>query len=200
MASTRRRQTPSQTIGPFFAYGLTPEQYGYPFKSLVTSDVAGELTEGQRIRLIGQVLDGKGEPINDAMVEIWQADAKGRFPWERRLDNSRDPGFTGFGRCGTGADPDARFMIDTIKPGVIADGLAPYLNVVLTMRGLLNHLFTRIYFGDETAANADDPVLKKVPAERRATLLAHRDPTAAGIVYRFDIHMQGPNETVFFDM
>ena len=169
MTPIRKRQTPSQTIGPFFAYGLTPGQYGYPFKSLVTSDLAGERTEGQRIRLIGQVLDGKGEPINDAMVEIWQADANGRFAADGRFDNSRDPDFTGFGRCGTGTDPDARFMIDTIKPGVIAAGLAPYLNVVLTMRGLLNHLFTRIYFDDEAAANAEDPVLKQVPSERRAT-------------------------------
>lgn len=200
MTTERRRQTPSQTIGPFFAYGLTPAQYGYPFKSLLTGDLAGELTEGQHIRLIGHVRDGEGGPVDDALVEIWQADAHGRHPADGRPDNIRDPEFSGFGRCGTGTDPEARFIFDTIKPGAIGDGHAPHLNVVLTMRGLLNHLFTRIYFDDEAAANADDPVLAKVPIERRSTLLARRDPATAGIVYTFDIHMQGPNETVFFDV
>ena len=206
MTTDRRRQTPSQTIGPFFAYGLTPTQYGYPFKSLFAGNLTGDLTEGQRIRLIGQVLDGAGRPADDALVEIWQADAFGRFPAhsdpeaDPRQDNRRDSGFSGFGRCGTGTDQEARFVFDTVKPGPVGDGLAPHLNVVLTMRGLLNHLFTRIYFDDEAAANADDPVLAKVPAERRTTLLAHRDQAAPGGVYRFDIHMQGPDETVFFDV
>lgn len=198
--TTKRRQTPSQTIGPFFAYGLTPAQYGYPFKSLITSDLAGEDTEGQRIRLIGRVLDGEGKPVNDALVEIWQANAHGRLPAHGGQDNRYDPGFSGFGRCGTGTDRDARFLFDTIKPGAIGNGQAPHLNVVLTMRGLLNHLFTRIYFEDETAANADDPVLAQVPVERRKTLLAQRHPATAGVVYHFDIHMQGPSETVFFDV
>lgn len=202
MTATRKRQTPSQTIGPFFAYGLTPVQYGYPFKSLITSDLAGAMTEGQRIQLIGRVLDGEGTPVNDALVEIWQANAHGlyRRPADSRQDNRYDPDFSGFGRCGTGTDPEARFLFDTIKPGAIGNGQAPHLNVVLTMRGLLNHLFTRIYFDDEAAANADDPVLAQVPIERRRTLLAQRNPAAAGIVYEFDIHMQGPSETVFFDV
>lgn len=200
MTTTKRRQTPSQTIGPFFAYGLSPAQYGYPFKSLISGDLASEGTEGQRIRLIGRVLDGEGKPVNDALVEIWQANTHGYHPAVGRQDNRYDPSFSGFGRCGTGMDPDARFMFNTIKPGAIADGHAPHLNVVLTMRGLLNHLFIRIYFDDETTANADDPVLAQVPIERRKTLLAQRDPGAAGDVYAFDIHMQGPSETVFFDV
>ena len=206
MTTTKRRQTPSQTIGPFFAYSLTPAQYGYPFKSLLTSDLALELTEGEHIRLIGQVLDGEGKPVNDALVEIWQANAHGFIgrpvpghPADSGGDNRYDPNFSGFGRCGTGTDPAARFVFDTIKPGMIGNGQAPHLNVVLTMRGLLNHLFTRIYFNDEMAANAEDPVLAQVPTERRATLIAQCDPAAEG-VYHFDIHMQGPKETVFFDV
>ncbi|MGI9486041.1 MAG: protocatechuate 3,4-dioxygenase subunit alpha [Geminicoccaceae bacterium] len=202
MTTTKRRQTPSQTVGPFFAYGLTPAQYGYPFKNLLSGDLAGDLTEGERIRLIGRVLDGEDKPVNDALVEIWQANAHGRYrqPPDGRLDNRNDPDFSGFGRCGTGTDSDARFIFDTIKPGAIGDGHAPYLNVILTMRGLLNHLFTRIYFDDEAAANAEDPILALIPTERRSTLLAHRGLATTGSVYHFDIYMQGPKETVFFDV
>lgn len=201
--ATRRRQTPSQTVGPFFAYGLTPAQYGYPFKSLVTPSLAGDATEGERMRLIGRVLDGEGKPVNDAMVEIWQANARGRYrdqPPAGSGDNMIDPDFTGFGRAGTGTDPEARFIFDTVKPGAPGDGQAPHLNVVLTMRGLLNHLFTRIYFDDEVDANARDPVLVRVPENRRTTLLARRTPSSGGVVYHIDICMQGPNETVFFDV
>ena len=104
MAGSRRPQTPSQTVGPFFAYGLTPAQYGYPFKSLITADLAGEASEGERISVVGRVLDGEGKPIDDAMVEIWQADAHGRHPAHGRRDNRADPNFTGFGRSGTGTD------------------------------------------------------------------------------------------------
>jgi len=203
MAASKKRQTPSQTLGPFFAYGLTPAQYGYPFKSLVTPNLAGSSTVGERIRVIGQVLDGEGRPINDALVEIWQANAQGRYGDQEtaaRGDNSLDPDFTGFGRAGTGVDPEARFIFDSIKPGSIGDGQAPHLNVVLTMRGLLNHLYTRIYFDDEALANATDPVLAKVPENRRVTLLSHRASSSISTVYTFDIWMQGPNETVFFDV
>ncbi|MEZ5933704.1 MAG: protocatechuate 3,4-dioxygenase subunit alpha [Alphaproteobacteria bacterium] len=200
MTADRRRQTPSQTVGPFFAYGLTPSQYGYAFQSLVTPALASETTEGERIRLIGRVLDGEGKPVNDAMVEIWQANAHGRYyrPADGSRDNTVDPDFTGLGRAGTGPDPQHRFIFDTIKPGAVGEDQAPHLNVILTMRGLLNHLYTRIYFDDEAEANARDPVLAKVPEERRATLLAHRAVPAG--VYQFDIRMQGPDETVFFDM
>ena len=200
MARTRR-QTPSQTVGPFFAYGLTPAQYGYPFKSLMTPSLAGAATEGERIRLIGRVLDGDGKPVNDALVEIWQANAHGRYgaaPSDGPRDNMVDPDFSGFGRAGTGTDPEARFIFDTVKPGAPGDGQAPHLNVVLMMRGLLNHLVTRFYFDDEADANAKDPVLAKVPAHRRGTLLARRTPSLGGVIYCIDICMQGPKETVFF--
>lgn len=192
---TGYRQTPSQTVGPYFAYGLTARQYNYPHTSIAEGAMAGEDVEGERIRVEGRVLDGDGVPVPDAMIEIWQADSQGRFahPADPRNSNT---GFTGFGRFGTGTDPKARFVFDTIKPGSTAEGEAPHLNVIVFMRGLLTHVYTRIYFADEAAANAADPVLGAVPADRRGTLIAERE----GNTYRFDIHMQGENETVFFDV
>jgi len=196
------RQTPSQTVGPYFAYGLTPEIYRFPYRSAVTHQPLQRATEGLRIRIEGRVLDGNGEPIPDALVEIWQANAHGRYnhPADQRQDNRLDPDFKGFARTGTGVDPEQRFVVDTVKPGAIGDGQAPHLNVILFMRGLLTHLYTRIYFSDEEQANAADPVLGQVPSDRRATLIAQRDEGPGGVIYRIDIHMQGPNETVFFDV
>lgn len=196
---SKLRQTPSQTVGPFFSYALTPEQYGYDFTSIAGGSLIEGDVPGQRIRIEGRVLDGKGEVVPDAMIEIWQADGEGRYA------HSADPrgsnvGFKGFGRVGTGTDAQSRFIFDTIKPGSVDGTQAPHINVVVFMRGLLLHAFTRIYFSDEAAANARDPVLASVPAERRNTLIAVRDEKSAGAVYRLDIHMQGPNETVFFDV
>ena len=190
------RQTPSQTVGPYFAYGLSPEQYGYQqeLTSIAGSQMAEGDIEGHRIRVEGRVFDGNGNPISDALIEIWQADSMGRYahPADPRGSNNT---FKGFGRCGTGTDPRNRFWFDTIKPGKVDAEQAPHLNVIVSMRGMLLHAFTRIYFADEPA-NATDKVLRLVPAERRNTLIA----TPAGSnVYRFDIHMQGDNETVFFD-
>jgi protocatechuate 3,4-dioxygenase alpha subunit len=195
-------QTPSQTVGPFFAYGLAPELYRYAWRSAVTDRLVQSGTEGQRIRIEGRVLDGNGEPIPDAMIEVWQANAHGRYnhPEGGRRDNLLDPDFKGFGRTGTGVDAEKRFIFDTIKPGALGDGQAPHLSLIVLMRGLLSHLYTRVYFSDETAANAADPVLARVPEERRHTLIAQRDETQGGVVYHIDIHMQGPDETVFFDV
>jgi protocatechuate 3,4-dioxygenase alpha subunit len=195
------RQTPSQTVGPYFAYGLTSEQYGYAYRSIATTQVAGETTEGERIRVIGRVLDGAGEPVSDAMIEIWQANAHGRYnhPADDRRDNLLDPDFKGFGRSGTGVRPDACYVFDTVKPGAVGDGQAPHLNVIVLARGMLTHAFTRIYFSDEAAANASDPVLAEVEPARRQTLIAIREATPGGVVYRLDIRLQGPDETVFFD-
>ncbi|AKC69715.1 protocatechuate 3,4-dioxygenase subunit alpha [Pandoraea oxalativorans] len=192
------KQTPSQTVGPYFAYGLSPEQYLYDFKSAFTPVVATERAEGEHIRLIGQVLDGAGNPVNDALIEIVQADAHGRYV-ETAEDIERT-GFAGAARCGTGTDAENRFVIETVKPGAAAPGDAPRIDVILTMRGLLNHLFTRIYFDDEVAANAADPVLQQVPAERRHTLIARREVRGGRVSYRFDIRMQGDEETVFLDL
>lgn len=192
---SRRKQTPSQTVGPFFAYGLTPGQYGYNFPDIAGSNLLNEETEGERITITGQVLDGDDVPIDDAMVEIWQADHLGRYahPADKRGKNSA---FRGFGRMGTGTDPQNRFVFQTVKPGSAGDGVAPHVSVLLFMRGGLNHMYTRIYFDGE-AANAGDPVLSSVPEDRQHTLLAKE---AAPGVWRFDIHMQGADETVFFDV
>ena len=196
---TKLGQTPSQTVGPYFAYGLTPEQYGYAMRSIAGSTLTARDTAGSRIRIEGRVLDGEDKPINDAMIEIWQADSEGRYahPADKRGSNAS---FKGFGRCGTGTDPECRFWFDTVKPGPIGDGSAPHINVVVLMRGMLVHAFTRIYFSDEAALNAKDRVLAAVPADRRGTLIAVREEGPSGPLYRFDIHMQGARETVFFDL
>lgn len=193
------KQTPSQTVGPYFAYGLTPEQYGYPLKSVAGPQMRDADTDGEAIRIEGRVLDGEGAPVNDAMIELWQADAQGRYahPADPRSSNAS---FAGFGRCGTGTDADNRFRFETVKPGAIAEGQAPHVNVAVFMRGLLTHAYTRIYFSDEAEANSADPVLANVPGDRRATLIAERTQEDGATVYRFDIHMQGENETVFFDV
>ena len=192
--------TPSQTVGPFFKYGLTPDgKYDWHdafTNSLITPDASGE-----RIRIEGRVFDGDGAPVPDAMLEIWQADAQGRFadPKDKRaLPNAA---FRGFGRCGT--DDSGGYAFDTVKPGQVPDGdgkpQAPHLLLAIFARGMLLHLYTRIYFDGE-AANSADPVLGLVPADRRATLIAARSQSNGGPVYRFDIHLQGDKETVFFDV
>jgi protocatechuate 3,4-dioxygenase alpha subunit len=183
------KQTPSQTVGPYFAYGLTAQQYHYPNSQIADGTLASEGAAG-RIRIVGRVLDGAGAPIPDAMIEIWQADSAGRYG---------APGFSGFGRQGTGTDAEGRFVFDTIKPGAAA-GCAPFVTLVVFMRGLLSHVYTRLYFSDEPAANAADRTLATVPPERRNTLVARRDEAEPGALYRFDIHMQGEDETVFFDL
>jgi protocatechuate 3,4-dioxygenase alpha subunit len=195
-----RGQTPSQTVGPFFAYGLTPGQYGYPLPDPVGADLTdGEVT-GTWIWLTGRVLDAAGAPVDDALVEIWQADADGRLPTRASAGGGNRPGFRGFGRCGTGTDPDSRFVFRTIKPGALDGASAPHVSLVVFARGLLNHLFTRVYFADEARANAGDPVLAQVPEDRRETLIAQRRNTADGPAYDLDIRLQGPGETVFFDL
>jgi protocatechuate 3,4-dioxygenase alpha subunit len=191
--------TPSQTIGPFFAYGLTPRDYDWSevfTNNLVTPDAAGE-----RIRIEGRVIDGDGAPVNDSMLEIWQADAAGRYAHpadNRALPNAS---FKGFGRAGT--DKDGAFSFETIKPGAVPgpDGKmqAPHIAVVVFSRGMLTHVFTRIYFSDETA-NAADPILALVPADRRDTLIARRSDRDGHPVYLFDLRLQGDGETVFFDV
>jgi protocatechuate 3,4-dioxygenase alpha subunit len=189
--------TPSQTVGPYFAYGLTPNGK-YAWNDAFSSNLVTPDTSGDRIRVEGFVYDGDGLPVPDCMLEIWQADAQGRFadPQDKRaLPNAT---FKGFGRCGTGAKGE--FSFDTIKPGPVPgpDGKpqAPHILMAIFARGMLLQNYTRIYFDDE-AANAGDPVLALVPADRRGTLIAKRGQSGA---YRFDIHLQGDDETVFFDV
>lgn len=193
--SAGRRQTPSQTIGPFFAYGLTPEQYGYGHSSACGPDMADEATVGERIRIEGTIYDGEGRPVEDAMVELWQADGHGRMVTPATRGNSR---FTGFGRCGTGAGQPGRFWFNTVKPGAVNAVCAPHATLIIFMRGLLVHLYTRVYFDDERAANDADEVLCALTARQRATLIATRRKGQA--IYDFDIRMQGDRETVFFDL
>jgi protocatechuate 3,4-dioxygenase, alpha subunit len=192
------RTTPSQTIGPFFAYSLTAEQYGYDFNSLINSNLTDVNTEGVRIFITGRILDGNGNTINDAMIELWQADPKGQY----RLTpiNHKNAGFTGFGRLGTGTNAEHRFTFSTLKPASISEGQAPHINVILFMRGSLRHLYTRLYFSDETKANAKDPLLIAVKPNRRNTLIAQRKDVNGQIFYTFDIKIQGEGETVFFDV
>jgi protocatechuate 3,4-dioxygenase alpha subunit len=192
--------TPSQTVGPFFKYGLTPNGK-YDWNDAFTSNLVTPETSGERIRVQGRVFDGDGAPVSDAMLEIWQADAQGRFsdPQDKRAPPNST--FKGFGRCGTDANGDYAF--DTIRPGPVPDPdgkpQAPHLLLAIFARGMLLHLYTRIYFDGE-AANSADPVMALVPADRRATLIAQREPGAGNAVYRFDIRLQGDNETVFFDI
>ena len=149
------KQTPSQTVGPYFAYGLTPQQYGYELDSLADSAVARSDTDGERIRIEGRVYDGEGNPIPDAMIEIWQADAQGRYahPADGRASNAA---FKGFGRCGTGTDPDNRFWFDTVKPASVDGAQAPHVNVIVFMRGMLVHadLFCRRHRGQRPGPGA----------------------------------------------
>ena len=191
-------QTPSQTVGPYFAYGLTATQYGYDFDQPFDAVLALDTAAGQRIRLEGRVIDGDGNPINDALVEIGQPDGEGRYP--QTPEEARAMCFRAFGRVGTGTAEGNRFVFHTVKPGAQAPGEAPHINVIVLMRGLLLHAFTRVYFSDEADANAKDAVLQSVPAERRHTLIAERVEQGGAVTYRFDIRMQGTDETAFFDV
>jgi protocatechuate 3,4-dioxygenase alpha subunit len=189
--------TPSQTVGPFFAYVLTPHEYGT--REIFSHDLRTPDAGGQPIRIEGYVIDGDGEPIIDAMVEIWQADGEGTFATSAAIPGSNSA-FKGFGR--SDLDSNGFFGFSTVMPGQVAgpDGReqAPHINVGIFARGLLKRLFTRIYFEGE-AANAGDPILALVPEDRRQTLIATRRERGDDIVYTFNIRLQGENETVFFE-
>ena len=144
------------------------------------------------------MIDGDGKPIDDALVEISQPDGTGAYP--QSVEDAQAIGFRAFGRAGTGTDAQNRFIFDTVKPAAEGPRDAPHISVIVLMRGMLVHAFTRIYFDDEAKANAEDRVLQCVPEERRSTLVARREVLPSGVVYHFDIHMQGPQETVFFDL
>lgn len=191
------KQTPSQTVGPFFAYGLTAEQYGYDYNSIVNGSLAGKEYPGERIKIIGTVFDGAGKPVSDAMIELWQADENGVY--QKQIDCTKN-GFTGFGRVGTGVDADSRFSFTTIKPGSIGENHAPHINVIIFMRGSLLQLYTRLYFSDEEEANKKDTLLNMMPRERQHTLIAERKQNEGPTEYHFNIYMQGENETIFFQV
>lgn len=179
--------TPSQTVGPYLHIGLTWADGG---------DAVPEGADGA-ITIKGSVYDGAGEAMPDAMIETWQADANGAFA---HPDLSGEPaslspqGFRGFARCDTSDGNE--YEIRTVKPGRVDDEQAPHIDVSVFARGMINRCVTRIYFPDEAAANAADPLLSQVPEERRHTLIAKE----AGDHLRFDIYVQGDGETVFFEL
>jgi protocatechuate 3,4-dioxygenase alpha subunit len=188
--------TASQTVGPFFHLGLDRPDW---------ADLTRDNPSGERIIIEGWVGDGDGAPVPDALIEVWQANAAGRYnhPDDQQTDKPLDPHFRGFGRVAT--DAEGRFRILTIRPGAVAGRdnalQAPHLTLAIFARGLLRHLYTRLYFADEPA-NADDPLLSSIEDETaRGTLLAR--PSGAGggtAAYQFDIVLQGERETVFLDI
>jgi protocatechuate 3,4-dioxygenase, alpha subunit len=193
MKPERLYALPSQTIGPFYHHGLT------------SNAALGRLTragaKGERVHIRFRLLDGDGAPVPDGMIEIWQADASGRYnhPADPQ-DRPPDPALCGFGRLATDADGACTF--ETVYPGRVPDGRggcqASHLNLSVFARGLLGRLCTRVYFEGDPAL-ADDPVFRLVPEDRRGTVLARHDPARPG-QWNFDIRLQGENETVFFDI
>jgi protocatechuate 3,4-dioxygenase alpha subunit len=186
--------TPSQTVGPFFHLGMARPDW---------ADLTVGNPKGERIAIEGRVLDGDGAPVPDAVIEVWQANAAGRYNHsdDKRDDAPLDPGFRGFGRVATGED--GGFRLVAIKPGPVPGRgnawQAPHINVAVFARGLLRHLHTRIYFANDPR-NAADPLLSSIEDDTvRDTLLARR-AEGEPPVYRFDIVLQGENETAFLDI
>ena len=211
-------QTPWQTTGPFLHFGLPwigaadltgdsdlgarPDLIapGHDY-AVLRERTNRERTLGQRIELVGRVWDNKDAPIIDSLIEIWQANAAGRYahPEDTRDDAPLDSAFIGFGRCAS--DKEGAFRFRTIRPGRVPGPgntlQAPHIALGMIGPGILKRLVTRVYFSD-APENAEDPILALVPEERRATLIATRESAGAN-VYRFDIHLSGPRETVFFE-
>ena len=181
--------TAAQTVGPFVSIG---------FEKQAVNDIVLPGVAGERVTITGRIVDGDGLPVTDAVIETWQANSFGKYAHpDDAQEKLLEENFKGFGRVLT--DGQGGFRLATVKPGKVAGPhgreQAPHITVVIFMRGLLKHLMTRIYFPDD-AANADDPVLSLVPAARRATLIA---PKSAGTALQWNVHLQGPHETVFFD-
>ncbi|MGI4794699.1 MAG: protocatechuate 3,4-dioxygenase subunit alpha [Janthinobacterium lividum] len=197
-------ETASQTAGPYVHIGLLPQQAGFDiFENNFTNVLTGE---GERIRIEGRVLDGLGAPCRDVLIELWQANAAGKYahPADRQ-DKKLESGFRGWGRAGTDFETGL-WWFETVKPGAVLGRhghkpMAPHASLWLVSRGINIGLSTRVYFGDEAALNAEDPVLRMIePAVRRDTLIARREERDGLPVYTFDIRLQGDNETVFFDI
>ncbi|MEM9238749.1 MAG: protocatechuate 3,4-dioxygenase subunit alpha [Pseudomonadota bacterium] len=197
------KETPSQTAGPFVHIGLAPGAAGFDiYEAELGHDIAGPHAQGERIRVEGIVFDGDGEPIKDVMIEVWQANAQGHYA--TRGNNLVEQGFRGWGRV----IPDfetGEWAFETVKPGGVARHddrqQAPHMALWLVARGMNVGLHTRLYFDDEAAANAVDPVLHHLKLQGRDdTLIAARRPVGGIATYRFDIHLQGQDETVFFDV
>jgi protocatechuate 3,4-dioxygenase, alpha subunit len=201
------RETASQTAGPYVHIGLAPQQAGFEiFENNFGSVLTNAQTKGEHIRIEGRVTDGIGTVLKDALIEIWQANAEGKYahPGDRQPGKAVDPHFRGWGRSCTDFDSGV-YTFDTIKPGVVTGRngrfMAPHINVWVVARGINLGLNTRLYFSDEAEANAKDAVLNIIEWEsRRKTLVAQREVKDGAVTYRFDIRLQGEGETVFFDI
>lgn len=200
------KETASQTAGPYVHIGLAPNQAGFDiFDKNFTNVLAGPATRGERIAIEGTVIDGSGTPLRDVLLEIWQANADGRYNHPADLQGKElDKSFRGWGRaCSDFETGEYRF--ETIKPGPVMGRngreMAPHINFWIVARGINIGLNTRMYFSDEAERNAKDPVLNLIEWEvRRKTLVARREDRNGDVVYRFDIRIQGEDETVFFDI
>jgi protocatechuate 3,4-dioxygenase alpha subunit len=203
---TYLKETASQTAGPYVHIGLIPAMAGFDiFEKNFTNVLVGPNTKGERITLEGRVLDGTGTPLRDVLLEIWQANAAGRYNHPAdRSHGTIDEDFRGWGRAGSDFETGL-ITFETVKPGATIDKAgrkcAPHVNVWIVARGINIGLNTRLYFSDEGAANAADPVLNLIEQPvRRSTLIARRSERAGKVVYDFTINLQGPDETVFFDI
>jgi protocatechuate 3,4-dioxygenase, alpha subunit len=201
------RETPSQTAGPYVHIGLIPKQAGFDiFEKNFSNVLTSANTQGERMKIEGRVFDGAGAPLKDALVEIWQANAAGRYnhPADRQ-DKPLDKDFRGWGRAGSDF-ATGLYAFETIKPGAVVGRsgyrpMAPHINFWIAARGINIGLSTRMYFSDEEAANAADPVLNIIDPEiRRQTLIGQRAMDGRDVVYTFEIYLQGERETVFFDV
>ncbi len=191
------KETPSQTAGPYVHIGLAPGAAGFDmYQQELGHDICGPNAQGERITIQGIVTDGTGAPVKDVLIETWQANSAGIYPGAGEVED----GFRGWGRVISDFDT-GEWSFETIKPGPTKgrDGrlVAPHINLWLVARGINTGLNTRLYFSDEAAANADDPVLNLIEhVHRRQTLIARKEANA----YRFDIRLQGEDETVFLDV
>ena len=199
-------ESASQTAGPYVHIGLAPKAAGFDiFEKNFGNVLAASDTKGERIRIEGRVIDGSGTPLRDVLLELWQANAAGKYnhPADRQA-KAVDPSFRGWGRASSDFETGVWFF-ETIKPGAVTGRngrvMAPHVNLWIVARGINIGLNTRMYFSDEEAANAVDPVLNLIEWQtRRKTLIGMREAGKGKPVYRFDIQLQGPDETVFFDI
>lgn len=198
------RETASQTAGPYVHIGLAPGAAGFDiYRQELGQDIVGPNAGGERIRVEGLVIDGMGSPVKDVLLEVWQANAEGHYAHPEGGGPVED-GFRGWGRVITDFET-GEWGFDTVKPGAVMGRngrmMAPHLNLWIVSRGINIGLNTRMYFSDEEQANAADPVINLIEWEqRRATLIAQRSDRGGTPVYRFDIRLQGDDETVFFDI
>nr|AAF65838.1 protocatechuate 3,4-dioxygenase alpha subunit [alpha proteobacterium Y3F] len=198
------KETPSQTAGPYVHIGLAPGAAGFEiYDQELGWDIAGPNAKGTRIRVEGVVTDGTGSPVKDVLLEAWQANTDGIYAHPEHPGEVED-GFRGWGRVITDFET-GEWGFDTVKPGPVmgrsGQRMAPHINLWIVARGINVGLNTRVYFEDEEEANAADPVLGVIEWERRrATLIARREARDGLAVYRFDIRLQGEDETVFFDI